>query len=88
MKSLLIIALTLVTFAAKAQTPAAKETTKATIANVANTAVETPAATTPAATEATPAQDATAGTGPHISANFVGTNDLNLLLLREGVKKA
>lgn len=87
MKSLLIIALTLFTFAAKAQTPAAKETTKATIVNVANTAAETPAATTPA-TEATQAQDATAGTGPHISANFVGTNDLNLLLLREGVKKA
>lgn len=87
MKSLLIIALTLVTFAAKAQTPAANETTKATITTVANTAVETPAAATPA-TEATPAQDATAGTGPHISANFVGTNDLNLLLLREGVKRA
>ena len=86
MKSLLIIALTLITFAAKAQTPAAKETTTATIVNMANTAAEAPAAMS--ATEASPAQDATAGSAPNISANFVGTNDLNLLLLREGVKKA
>ncbi|MBS1625000.1 MAG: hypothetical protein JST83_13325 [Bacteroidetes bacterium] len=87
MKSLLIIALTLFTFAAKAQTPAAKETTKATITTVAAATAEQAPVAAPA-TEATPAQDATAGSGPHISANFVGTNDLNLLLLREGVKKA
>ncbi|MCW3127461.1 MAG: hypothetical protein JWO03_3119 [Bacteroidetes bacterium] len=89
MKSLLIIALTLITFAtANAQTPAAKETTKATITNVSNaTDVQAPVAA-PATEEQTPTNDATAGSAPNVSANYVGTNDLNLLLLRQGVKKA
>ena len=85
MKSLLIIALTMVTFAtASAQTPGAKETTKATITSVSKQQAPT---ATPAA-EQTPAGDATAVGAPDDSAKFVGTNDLNLYLLRQGVKKA
>ncbi len=84
MKYILTIALSLLIFtAASAQTPAAKENTQVTITTAQNT--QAPVA---APAEQAPAQDATTGTGPHISANFVGTNDLNLLLLREGIKKA
>jgi hypothetical protein len=84
MKNILIIALTLVAFAANAQTPTANETTKATITvNVSNTSnVQTPA------TENAPVAAPTAVGAPDNSAKFVGTNDLNISLLREGVKKA
>lgn len=85
MKYILTIALSLLIFtAASAQTPAAKENTQVSITNT-QSEVKTTAV---APAQQAPAQDATAGTGPHISANFVGTNDLNLLLLREGIKKA
>lgn len=84
MKYILTIALSLLIFtAASAQTPAAKENTQVTITTAQNT--QAPVA---APAEQAPVQDATAGSGPNISANFVGTNDLNLLLLREGIKKA
>jgi hypothetical protein len=85
MKNILIIALTLIAFAANAQTPAAKETTKATI-SVNASDVQAPIATP--ATEETPAAAPTAVGAPDNSAKFVGTNDLNLYLLRQGVKKA
>ena len=85
MKYILTTTLSLLIFtAANAQTPTAKETTQVTIINTQSN-TQAPVAT-PA--EQAPAQDATAGSGPNISANFVGTNDLNLLLLREGIKKA
>jgi hypothetical protein len=80
MKNILIIALTLIAFAANAQTPAAKETTKATISVNVSKATEVQAP----ATEKAP----TAVGAPDNSARFVGTNDLNISLLREGVKKA
>ena len=63
MKKILIIALTLIAFAAKAETPA-------------TTIVSTPASAP------------TAVGAPDNSAKFVGTNDLNLFLLRNGIKKA
>jgi hypothetical protein len=81
MKNILIIALTLIAFAANAQTPATKETSKATISvNVSQS--------TPAIQNETPATAPTALGAPDNSAKFVGTNDLNISLLREGVKKA
>ncbi|MBS1623089.1 MAG: hypothetical protein JST83_03650 [Bacteroidetes bacterium] len=84
MKYILTIALSILIFtAANAQTPTAKENTQVT-----NTNTQSAQAPAAAPAEQSPAQDATAGSGPHISANFVGTNDLNLLLLREGIKKA
>lgn len=84
MKYILTITLSILIFtAANAQTPTAKENTQVT-----NTNTSSAQAPTAAPAEQSPAQDATAGSGPHISANFVGTNDLNLLLLREGIKKA
>ena len=63
MKKILIIALTLIAFAAKAETPATT-------------------------TVSTPASAPTAVGAPDNSAKFVGTNDLNLVLLRDGIKKA
>ena len=62
MKKILIIALTLIAFAASAETPAT--------------------------TVSTPASAPTAVGAPDNSAKFVGTNDLNLFLLRDGIKKA
>ena len=86
MKKILIIALTLIAFTtANAQTPAAKETATTTV-NAAQ-ATETAPVAAPATEEQTPAAP-TAGSGPNVSANYVGTNDLNLLLLRQGVKRA
>ena len=89
MKNILIIALTLIAFStAKAQTPATKEVSKATISvNVSNiTDVQAPIAI-PAQETQTPAAP-TAGNAPDNSAKYVGTNDLNLFLLREGIKRA
>ena len=63
MKKILIIALTLIAFAANAETPATT-------------------------TASTPASAPTAVGVPDNSAKFVGTNDLNLFLLRDGIKKA
>jgi hypothetical protein len=88
MKNILIIALTLIAFAANAQTPAAKETTKATISVNASNATDVQAPIATPATEETPAAAPTAVGAPDNSAKFVGTNDLNLYLLRQGVKKA
>jgi 2',3'-cyclic-nucleotide 2'-phosphodiesterase (5'-nucleotidase family) len=85
MKKILIIALTLIAFtAAKAQSPVTSETAKATISTIvsAHTDLQTPAAVVPATTAPT------AGNAPDNSAKYVGTNDLNLFLLRDGIKKA
>jgi hypothetical protein len=89
MKKILIIALTLIAFtAAKAQSPVTSETTKATISTIVSTHtdVQAPVAT-PAQEIQTPAAP-TAGNAPDNSAKYVGTNDLNLFLLRDGIKKA
>ena len=89
MKNILIIALTLIAFtSAHAQSPATQEASKATIsAQVATQSdVQAPIAA-PVQNNVTPAAP-TAGSAPDNSAKFVGTNDLNLFLLRDGIKKA
>jgi hypothetical protein len=89
MKKILIIALTLIAFtAAKAQSPVTQEATKATITIIvsSHSDVQAPIATP---VEEMPTQAApTAGNAPDNSAKYVGTNDLNLFLLRQGIKKA
>lgn len=83
MKNILIIALTLIAFAANAQTPVAKEVSKAAIS--VNVSKDIKIA---AEANETPATKPTAYGAPDNSAKFVGTNDLNIYLLREGVIKA
>ncbi|MCW3127652.1 MAG: hypothetical protein JWO03_3310 [Bacteroidetes bacterium] len=88
MKKILIIALTLIAFtAAHAQSPAIKEVSKAAISvQVSDHTTQTPVAA-PCEEQEAPAAP-TAGNAPDVSANYVGTNDLNLLLLRQGIKRA
>ena len=85
MKKILIIALTLIALAqANAQTPATTEAFSQTIISVKSSDNKE---TQTQATE-TKTNDATEVGAPDNSAKYVGTNDLNLYLLRQGVKRA
>lgn len=83
MKKVMMVVMTMLGFTAvNAQSPVAKEVAEAKPIVKANSNADTDAA---------PCDDAPLDVvkgAPDYSANYVGTNDLNLNILREGIKRA